>query len=133
MEQNISEPVGNLPHSSEPFRTVPNRSESFRNLPKASERKESHTLTVREVARLFEAAGVARTERSIVNWCQPNPQGVARLDAYYDMNERKWFITPESVRQAIGEEKDKADRHNEPVPNDAQDLGAVPNGSAARE
>src|SRR6266508_275668 len=99
MEQNISEPVGNPPHSSEdfgkmpkasePFRTVPNRSESFRKLPKASERKESHTLTVREVARMFENAGVARTERSIVNWCQPNAAGIAQLDAYLDPNEGK--------------------------------------------
>jgi len=117
MEQNISEPVGNLPHSSEdfgkmpkasePFRTVPNRSESFRKLPKASERKESHTLTVREVARMFENAGVARTERSIVNWCQPNAAGIARLDAYLDPNEGKYFITPQSAETAITEEQAK--------------------------
>jgi hypothetical protein len=43
-------------------------------------------MTVRETARLFETAGVARSERSIVNWCQKNRQGIARLDAYYDPN-----------------------------------------------
>ena len=117
MEQNISEPVGNLPHPSEDFRkmpkpsesfrTVPNASERFRNLPKASERKESHTLTVREVARMFENAGVARTERSIINWCQPNGTGVARLDAYLDPNEGKYFITPQSAETAIKEEQAK--------------------------
>lgn len=74
-------------------------------MPHVTERTENHTLTVRDVARLFEDAGVARTERSIVNWCQPNAQGIARLDAYYDPNERKYFITLESVERAIGEEK----------------------------
>jgi hypothetical protein len=100
--------------SSETFRRVPNDPEEFRNVPKPSERfrivrndseeRESHTLTVREVARLFEAAGVSRTERSITNWCQPNKTGIARLDAYLDPNERKYFITPDSVEAAIQEE-----------------------------
>ena len=54
-------------------------------------------MTVREVARLFEAAGVARTERSITNWCQPNKMGVARLENYFDPNERKYFISPKSA------------------------------------
>lgn len=60
---------GNVPKASEPFRRLPHDSESFGNIPHRSERKENHTLTVREVARMFESAGVARTERSIVNWC----------------------------------------------------------------
>ena len=64
-----SAPFGNLPHDAEDFGKLPHDSVSFRNAPQASERKENHTLTVREVARLFEAAGVARSERSIVNWC----------------------------------------------------------------
>jgi len=69
----------------------------FRTIRKPSEPKEYCTLTVREVARLFEAAGVARTERSITNWCQPNKMGVARLENYFDPNERKYFISPKSV------------------------------------
>ena len=101
--------------SSEAFRTIPNDSEEFGNIPKGSERfrnvrndsdpRQTHTLTVREVARLFEAAGVARTERSITNWCQPNKTGIARLDAYLDPNERKYFISRESVEVAIQEEQ----------------------------
>ena len=94
-----SEDFGNVPQASESFRNVPNTPEAFRTIPKGSERKENHILTVREVAKRFEAAGVARTERSIVNWCQANPQGLARLDAYYDMNEKEWFSTPESVER----------------------------------
>src|SRR6266852_771497 len=87
---------------------VPNGSASFGKVPNVSERKENHTLTVREVAQMFESAGVARTERSITNWCQPNKSGIARLDAYFDPNEMRYFITPQSVESAIAEEKAKA-------------------------
>lgn len=57
---------------------------------------------------MFEDAGVARTERSVIYWCQRNHQGVARLDAFFDMNERKYFVTPQSVTAAIREEQAKA-------------------------
>jgi predicted RNase H-like nuclease (RuvC/YqgF family) len=35
---------------------------------------------------------------------------VARLDSYFDPNERRYYITAESVEQAIAEEKAKADK-----------------------
>jgi hypothetical protein len=105
---NNAELFRTVPQSAESFGTVPHATETFRTVPNPAERGENHTLTVREVARMFEAAGVARTERSIVNWCQPNRQGIARLDAYFDMNDRRWFITPQSVESAIAEEKAKA-------------------------
>ncbi|HWX21513.1 MAG TPA: hypothetical protein VN578_16550 [Candidatus Binatia bacterium] len=69
---------------------------------------------MREVARMFEAAGVARTERSITNWCQPNKSGMARLDSYFDPNERKYYISPQSVDLAIAEEKAKAVKNQAP-------------------
>jgi len=72
----------------------------------------------RKVTRMFEAAGVARTERSIVNWCQHNAQGFGKLDAYYDANERRYCITPQSVELAIKEEQAKAAKNvesSEPV------------------
>jgi len=131
--QNGTESFRTLPKASSSFGTVRNVSELFGNVPHASERKESHTLTVREAARLFETAGVARTERSITNWCQPNRTGVARLDAYYDPNERKYYISPQSVELAIAEEKAKAAKVNEPVepsrtlPQDAEGFRTVPN------
>ena len=59
----------------------------------AAERTEQHTLTVREVARFFEQAGVPRTERSIINWCRLNRHGVARLDSFFDENEGRYYIT----------------------------------------
>ena len=122
----LSAEFGNVRNDSESFRTVRNDSESFRNVPKAAERKENHTLTVREAARLFEAAGVARTERSIINWCQPNRTGIARLDAYFDPNERKYYLTPLSVELAIAEEKAKAAKIN-----DSETFGKVPQGMEA--
>jgi hypothetical protein len=119
---NGSESFRTLPKASESFGTVRNASERFGNVPHLSERKQNHTLTVREAARMFEAAGVARTERSIVNWCQPNRQGIPRLDSYFDPNERRYYITPESIEMAIAEEKARAAKINEP----AEMIGSVP-------
>ena len=102
-----------VPQGAAEFRTLPKDAEPFGTVPQAAERKENHTLTVRETARMFEASGVARTERSIINWCQPNRQGVARLDSYFDPNERKYFITPQSVESAIQEEIQRANKSGE--------------------
>lgn len=107
MVPNPSEDFGNVPQPSESFGGVPHASESFRTLRQLSERTEKHTQTVRDVARQFDEAGVSRTERSIINWCRPNRQGVARLDAFFDENERRYYITSESVTRAIAEEKAK--------------------------
>ena len=107
MNQSSSEGVGNFPQASENFGTIPNPSESFRTVRNISERTENHTLNVREVARHFEQAGVTRTERSIINWCRLNRQGVARLDAFFDENEGRYYITRQSVTRAIEEERAK--------------------------
>ena len=110
---------------SENFRNIPKPSEAFGNLPNLSERKENHILTAREVTRMFEEAGVSRTERSIINWCHPDKHGVSRLDAYYDANERKYFITPQSVERAIKEEQAKINTGM--VPNTSKRIQSVPN------
>ena len=102
--RNDSEDFRTVPQDSETFREVPKDSEAFRTVPNDAEARESHTLTVKEVARMFEEAGVARTERSVINWCQKDPNGSSRLDSYFDPNERKHFITPESADRAIKEE-----------------------------
>jgi len=102
-----------VPQVSADFRKIRKDAESFGTVPQAAERRENHTLTVRETARRFEAAGVARTERSIINWCQPNRQGIARLDGYYDPNDRKYYITPQSVEMAIQEEIQRAKKSTE--------------------
>ena len=110
-----SEGFGNVPNSSANFGSIPHGAETFRTFRNGAERTDQHTLTVREVARLFEEAGVPRTERSIINWCQPNRQGISRLDSFFDTNERKYFITGQSVHLAIKEEQAKA-ANNAPVP-----------------
>jgi hypothetical protein len=122
--RNDSESFSKVPNGSESFGSLRNDYEHFGSVPNVSERKENHTLTVREVARLFEVAGVARTERSITNWCQPSRSGIARLDAYFDPNERRYFITPQSAELAIQEEKAKAvKRSNGP----SELFGIIPN------
>ena len=103
-----SEGASEVPHVAEEFRSVPQDSEDFGKVPHLAERKEDHILTVRATARMFETAGVARTERSIINWCQPNRQCISRLDCYYDPNDRKYYITPQSVEAAIQEEKQRS-------------------------
>ena len=84
--------------------------EDFRNVPPSAERKANPTPHVRQVSRHFAAAGVVRTERSIVNWCPRNALGTAKLDAYFDPHERKYFITPGSVEVAIAAEQAKAQK-----------------------
>ena len=108
-----AETSSDIPQASAEFRAVPKDAEYFGKVPQAAERKENHTLTVRETARMFETAGVARTERSIINWCQPNRQGIARLDSYFDPNERKYYITPQSVEAVIQEEIQRANKLSE--------------------
>ena len=103
-----------VPHAAAEFRTLPNTVEDFGKVTQVAERKENHTLTVRETARMFEAAGVARTERSVINWCQPNRQGITRLDSYYDPNERKYYITPQSVEAVIQEEIQRSNKSSAP-------------------
>lgn len=93
-------------------------SEGFGNVPKSSEsnfrsfQKENHTLTVRDVLKLFESKGVDITERSIVNYCHPNKHGVSLLDSFFDENERRFYITPQSVEEAIPEIRARKIRMN---------------------
>ena len=125
MDNNASESIRTFQKDSEAFRTVPNLSEGFGSFPNLSERKENHILTVREVAKMFEAAGVPRTERSVINWCHPGKHGVSRLDCFFDENDHKYFITPESVELAIGEERAKL--KVDPLPNLSETFGSIPN------
>jgi len=126
------ESFGDLPHDAETFGSVPQPTEPFRSLPHGKEKTEHHTLSVREVARHFEHGGVARTERSIVNWCTLNKQEISRLDCYYDPNERRYFITPQSVERAIEEEHAKA-KATDTLPNSAEAFGTPSHLSADRE
>jgi hypothetical protein len=115
---------GKLPNDSERNHTrLPNASEPFGNAaapPSEGQdeslahppRRQVHTLTVREVEKLFEQAGRAVTERSILNWCKPNSEGTCRLNCGYERGERRWYIAPESVERVIEEER----RKDQPLP-----------------
>jgi hypothetical protein len=97
-----SEPV---PNCSE--RTPTNASEQFRTAPSCSTEHTDLTITVREAARIFEEAGVPRTERAITNWCNQNARGVTRLECCYNNEERKYYIAPNSISKVIQEERKK--------------------------
>ena len=64
---------------------------------------------------------ICSTSTGFGGWCQPNRTGIARLDSYYDPNERRYYISPQSVELAIAEEKAKAAKTN-----DAESFGKVP-------
>jgi hypothetical protein len=100
-----------IPEQTEPFGTeeasVPNEPERFRTAPVCTEEHDGFTITIREAARIFEEAGVPRTERAITKWCNMNTRGVARLDCCYNEAERKYYITPESIERVTVEERKK--------------------------
>jgi hypothetical protein len=73
-------------------------------------RTERHTLTIQEVMRRFREAGVPRSERTILRWCQPDQFGGRRLDGVKDMNDGRYYITPESVDDVTKEEQAKEAR-----------------------
>ncbi len=114
--EDVSEESGKLPHDSE----------SSGNILGSKDKSEYHTITVREAARVLENAGIPRTERSIINWCNPNQQGISRLDCYFEPNEKKYFITPLSVDRVAQEELAKGRQSAEGLPNASEDFGNVP-------
>lgn len=81
--------------------------EAFRNVRNLSEKTQEHTMSVRDVAKAFEDAGVPRTERSITKWCNFNRHGKRKLDCYFDAEERRYWITPQSVHMLIIKERIK--------------------------
>lgn len=68
--------------------------EQYRTAPTCSAEHQKHTITIREAARIFEEAGVARTERALTNWCNINTKGIRRLDCCYREDERRYYIPP---------------------------------------
>jgi len=127
---NYSEPIettseGRQNHSeqfAEPFRTVPHLSKKVRNeeinipnsseenhrtAPSCSDKNSEYTITVREAARIFEEAGIIRTERTLTNWCNTNTRGITRLDCCYRESQRRYYITPQSINEMVREERQR--------------------------
>jgi hypothetical protein len=85
-------------------------------------RTEAHTLTTREVMKIFEEAGVPRAQRSIERYCQQGD-----LDCLPDAIEKRQYITRASVATLIGQLKELAARHQKTTleqlgPTDGDDM-----------
>ena len=113
--------------SEEPGKVLSN-AEDFGNVSETKDKAEYHTVTVRQAARMLEDAGVPRTEHSITNWCGPNRQGISRLDCYFDPNEKKYFITQQSIDRVAEEELAKG-KSVEDLPNASEDFRNLRNHS----
>lgn len=137
---NASDAVPNAaPPRSEPFGTidaaVPNPfPEVFRTAPVCTAADGDHTITVREAARLFEEAGVSRTERALTKWCNRNARGITRLVCCYHELERKYYLTPASIERVIAEERQRQQPDSSSLRSDAAEAlsehlrsDAVPN------
>jgi chromosome segregation ATPase len=95
------------PTPSDNVRPRPTESDTVRPRPTMSAtRTEAHTLTTREVMKMFEAAGIPRAQRSIERYCQQGD-----LDCLPDAIERRQYITQASVDTLIGQLKELAARH----------------------
>jgi hypothetical protein len=108
----------NSPTMSDNVRPSPTASDSVRPSPTMSAtRSEAHTLTTREVMKIFEAAGVPRAQRSIERYCQQGD-----LDCKPDAIEKRQYITRESVDILIGQLKELAARHQKMNTNEEQQM-----------
>lgn len=127
--QDSPEAPESFPKGSEPFGNASEEvSEVHQKFRKQSEKTEDHTITVREAAKILEDAGIAITERTIINWCNPNRRGVVRLDCYYDESDGKYFITPQSIDRAIKEELHRTggDTYTQQRPSETRDQFSEP-------
>jgi hypothetical protein len=100
MQQNSATP-------SDDVRPSPTPSDDVRPRPTMSAtRSDAHTLTTREVMKIFEEAGIPRAQRSIERYCAEG-----HLDCMPDAIERRQYITRKSVDILIGQLKEIASRH----------------------
>jgi hypothetical protein len=95
----------NEPH---PDRQDPTTSDVVRPSPTVSSvRREEHNLTTREALQLFEAAGLPRNQRSIERYCADG-----KLDAFFDSDEQRYYISRASVERLIGHLLEIKARHD---------------------
>jgi chromosome segregation ATPase len=72
----------------------------------SSVRREEHNLTTREALQLFEATGLPRNQRSIERYCADG-----KLDAFFDSDEQRYYISRASVDRLIGQLTEIKTRH----------------------
>ncbi len=95
------------PTQSDHDRPSPTESDAVRHGPTDQQRRsEFHTLTTRDVMKIFDEAGLPRNQRSIERYCKDN-----KLDCYADSDEQRYYITRASVDRLIGQLKEIQARH----------------------
>jgi hypothetical protein len=118
----------NSPTMSDDVRPSPTPSDNVRPRPTMSAtRSDKHTLTTREVMKIFEEAGIPRAQRSIERYCQQGD-----LDCMPDAIEKRQYITRESVETLLGQLKEIAARHPKANTNADQQFGATGDDSQRR-
>lgn len=104
--------------------------------PTAAKRPENYKLTLPEVAALFHQAGIPRSRRTLQRYCLTEG-----LEAYFDLDERIYYVTAESVSDLISHIKEVNMRHaaatifGQPPPltrNDAPPFAPSPDTSAPK-
>src|SRR6266446_4288975 len=97
------------PTRSDHDRPSPTESDAVRHGPtELQKRSEFHTLTTRDVMKIFEEAGLPRNQRLIERYCKDN-----KLDCYADSDEQRYYITRASVDRLIGQLKEIQARHSQ--------------------
>src|SRR6266850_1941594 len=95
------------PTASDHDRPRPTSSAVGRAVPTMSSvRREEHHLTTREALQLFELAGLPRSQRSIERYCADG-----KLDAFFDSDEQRFYISRASVDRLIGQLTEIKTRH----------------------
>jgi chromosome segregation ATPase len=64
-------------------------------------RTDKHALTTKDVQVLFDRAGLPRNQRSIERYCKSG-----KLDAFYEPDEQRYFVTQESAERLISQLKE---------------------------
>ena len=124
MEDPPAEPDGNAsdnldPSSEDLLSEGMEPAEEAVEFPKSKPRTAEHNITVRSGAKLFESKSHPITERTIINWCSPTKTGPAKLDCAWDEVQSKYFITQQSIEQAMA---DMRTYPSEPLPKLQKDV-----------
>src|SRR6266436_7479447 len=119
----------NSPTQSDHDRPSPTESDAVRHSPtELQKRSEFHTLTTRDVMKIFDEAGLPRNQRSIERYCKDN-----KLDCYADSDEQRYYITRASVDRLIGQLKEIQARHPQANLSPPPQLGATSEADVDRQ
>ena len=114
----------NSPTTSDNVGHSPTTSDHVRpRLTMSDTRTEAHTLTSREVLKLFEQSGLLRSQRSIERYCKDE-----KLDCFFDPDEERYYVTQASADRLIGQLKEIQERHQQVTVSDVPPVAAPTSG-----